>query len=241
MKTEAFVTTSNALEEWRTFNHKTSEKVNRIDSKIIYSMKNLLFTFSLLLLISCSSSTPENTITSLSKKYNYQLFFETIDSTSYKIKINVLDKENKVLQIFENHFKENFHKDIVEENFKGTANYRSYLTKVNDTARVEDNNFGFLVVSDFNLDGYEDFAINTTFSNTGFHYTVFTSDTKGTFKKDIYYSEKIIDLPHEYLKEERTIVTYGVGTFHKDKHYTFDLKEKKWIFLKWGKANHEKY
>jgi|GraSoiStandDraft_1057264.scaffolds.fasta_scaffold194696_2 hypothetical protein len=121
--------------------------------------------------------------------------------------------------------------------FKKCENVRSYSTGLHSKVEVLDNDYGDLVVADFNFDGKEDFAVIRESGVTqGPLYSFYIQSVAGIFNYDKYLSETIVYFP-EINRKKRTLTTYtlagAIGVFERiykqDKLNKWKLVSKKLI------------
>jgi hypothetical protein len=99
-----------------------------------------------------------------------------------------------------------------ESSFVNCNNVRSYTTGLNQNAEVVDNDFGDIIVADFNFDKKEDFAVKREEGGNGgplYNYYIQTSPT--SFKLDKFLSEKMIWFPTTFDKSKKTLTTLVPG------------------------------
>jgi hypothetical protein len=85
---------------------------------------------------------------------------------------------------------------------------RSYITGKNARKEVIDNDFGDLVVADFNFDGREDVALKTDGGgNGGPYYTFYRQDEKGHFQIDHFLTDSVSFFPVRFNPSKRTLTT----------------------------------
>ena len=85
---------------------------------------------------------------------------------------------------------------------------KSYETGYNDTMLIMDNDFGNIVVADFNFDGKYDIAIKRAEGgNSGPVYNFYLLQNNGKFKLDTFLSEKMGYFPDEFDKKSSTLTT----------------------------------
>lgn len=85
---------------------------------------------------------------------------------------------------------------------------RSYSTGYNKSAEVSDNDFGDLIVADFNFDGKDDLAVKIDFGgNGGPTYAYYLQDSKGKFIKDKYLTETVSFFPDTIDTKKKVLIT----------------------------------
>jgi hypothetical protein len=85
---------------------------------------------------------------------------------------------------------------------------RSYVTGKNVRKEAIDNDFGDLIVVDFNFDGLEDVALKTDGGgNGGPYYTYYRQDEKGHFQIDHFLTDSVSFFPVKFHRSKKTITT----------------------------------
>jgi hypothetical protein len=85
---------------------------------------------------------------------------------------------------------------------------RSYSTGKNRDAEATDNDYGDLIVADFNFDGREDFAAkNDSGGNAGPLYNYYIQQTSGQFSLDTFLTQEMQFFPADINKTRRTLTT----------------------------------
>jgi hypothetical protein len=85
---------------------------------------------------------------------------------------------------------------------------RSYSTGKNRDADATDNDYGDLIVADFNFDGREDFAAkNDSGGNAGPLYNYYIQQTSGQFTLDQFLTREMQFFPDDINKARRTLTT----------------------------------
>ena len=141
----------------------------------------------------------------LSKTLNYQSFIKRIPTEytdSCIVKIVVSGKTDKNI-VYETDITSTY---LLGNNTFANENVRSYITGKNINKDVIDNDYGDLVVADFNFDGLEDFAIKREEGgNAGPFYNFYIQSTRNTFAIDKYLSDTIISFPNEMDFEQKKV------------------------------------
>lgn len=97
---------------------------------------------------------------------------------------------------------------LFKSSFVDCNNVRSYTTGINKNAEVVDNDFGDLIVADFNFDNKEDFAIKREEGgNGGPLYNYYIQTSGNTFRLDQFLSETMIFFPMNIKKSNKTLTT----------------------------------
>jgi len=146
--------------------------------------------------------------TNLSKDYTFSTKSVVFKSTkelidSCTITIEVLRKGNDYKQTI------NFNSGWMFDGVYTDCNaVRSYSTGVNKTADVGDNDFGDLIVADFNFDGLEDLAVKIAFEgNGGPTYAYYIQGSEGKFIKDNYLTETVSFFPDTINATKKVLIT----------------------------------
>ena len=190
-------------------------------------MRNLKYTF-LIFLVSFFSQAQKCIHSNLSKLYNFSVELKRVnDSNDCKIILNIIDKNNskKVQKIIVNS------EFIFEKDFKNCSEIRSYSTKINDKKIDEDNDFGDLIIADFNFDGKEDFAIKKdSGGNGGPLYEFYIQNNNQNFIKDDFLTNKLEFFPSSINKSKNTLTTLvHANAYERCKTvYKYNSKLKKW-------------
>mgnify|MGYP003577160154 CR=1 FL=1 len=128
---------------------------------------------------------------------------ESLDSCIITITI-LKKKSQKTLQTIK--YSSTF---IYENGFHRCAFVRSYSTGKNKKVEVLDNNYGDLVVADFNFDGKDDFAVvKESGVSDGPLYSFYIQSKAGRFSYDKYLSETVTYFPSNINPKKRTLTTY---------------------------------
>lgn len=116
--------------------------------------------------------------------------------------------------------------------FPDCNNCLSYITGKNSKRIVMDNDFGELVIADFNFDGREDFAVfNDVGGNGGPMYTFFVQNENRKFSRDPFLSDTMKYFPDDMdnnKKQLTTVVHANACEFCKTT-YHLDTVSGKWI------------
>lgn len=115
--------------------------------------------------------------------------------------------------------------------FESKKNARSFITGKNKSKETIDNDFGDLIVADFNFDTKEDFAVvNDSGGNGGPLYTFYIQKEKGHFENDKFLTDSVIFFPSKINLKNKSLTT----TVHADvcgfteTIYQFNSKSKQW-------------
>ncbi len=191
------------------------------------TMKKLKYSF-LIFLISLLANGQKCLHTNLSKSFNFAVELERVkDSSSCKIILKVIDKKtskNTQEIIINSEF-------IFEKDFKDCGKTRSYSTKINDKTIDEDNDFGDLIIADFDFDGKEDFAIKKdSGGNGGPLYEFYIQKINNEFVKDDFLTNTLEFFPSKIDNSKKTLTTLvHANAYQRCKMiYKYNPKIKKW-------------
>ncbi len=114
---------------------------------------------------------------------------------------------------------------------------RSYLTGKNKEADVSDNDFGDLVIADFNFDNKEDFAfIRNSGGNGGPEYFFYIQNNKGEFVKDAFLSDSMEFFPSIDQKKKVLVTLVHANaremcesTYRLDKNKHWYRAKRRWV------------
>ena len=167
----------------------------------------------------------------LSKEFDFEIKLqkikipdEIIDSNY--VKVIVYKKSSKKKQEF--NFGSSF---LFEKTFIDCKMVRSYSTGINKNTEIVDNEFGDLVIADFNFDNKEDFAIkNDSGGNGGPTYNFYIQDKNKKFTLDKFLTDKMEFFPTKFVAKNKKIITYVHANAYQLSENTFEynLKIKKW-------------
>lgn len=165
----------------------------------------------------------------LSNNYDFQVEFNKSHKEfgdSCLVEISVLNKNNEIVSKLR-HFGFYFFDD---ELFSG-SNIKSYLTQKNCDEDIVDNDFGDLIVADFNFDSHEDFAIKRDEGgNGGPLYCFYLNSKNNSFEYDPFLSEKMGWFPVKIDSKAKTLTTevHASASSYQETIFRFDLILKKW-------------
>ncbi|OXA78560.1 hypothetical protein SAMN05444397_10954 [Flavobacterium aquidurense] len=167
----------------------------------------------------------------LSKEFNFEIRVrkitipkEEIDSNA--VKIIVYNKISNKKQEF--NFGSNF---LFEKTFIDCKTVRSYSTGINENAEIIDNEFGDLIIADFNFDGKEDFAVkNDSGGNGGPTYNFYIQGKNKDFTLDNFLSTEMKFFPSKFITKSKQLVTYVHANAYQLSENIFEYNEK---FKKW--------
>lgn len=215
-------------------------------------MKRLFFLFTTqLLLSSCSESYKKdsnndvklsgNDVTKLIQKElklfndlsNEFVFVVEFDKNQKEfgdscfVEISVLKQNNNETVSKLHHFGFYFFDD---ELFSG-SNIKSYLTQKNCDEDIFDNDFGDLIVADFNFDSHEDFAIKRDEGgNGGPLYCFYLNSKNKSFEYDPFLSEKMGWFPVKIDSKAKTLTTevHASASSYQETIFRFNSILNKW-------------
>lgn len=119
--------------------------------------------------------------------------------------------------------------------YTSTDNFRSYCTKVNANKQVVDNDFGEIIVADFNFDGLEDIAaMNDSGGNGGPLYTYFIQDSTFQFHVDYYLTNEMTFFPTIILPERKLLINSVHANAYGNNWSTYKYfpESKKWKHMR---------
>ena len=146
------------------------------------------------------------------------------------INISIFDKSsNKIIQ--EIQYSSEFYYDA----FSKCDNVRSYTTNFNRDSIALDNDYGDIVVADFNFDNKDDFAIkNNSGGNGGPEYRFYIQDLSGKFIFDEFLSTKMIFFPIHINVTNQTLTTivHANALQSTETKFKVNLNNQKWKIVK---------
>lgn len=155
----------------------------------------------------------------LSDKFNYIITGINVGDDDYEIKINVINKNNSQTEIVE------FTPNLLNKNFKFIAKSYLFETKINENIE-NPNNF---IISDYNFDGLEDFAILFDIGgNSGPLYSYFLQNRDGTFTEDEKFPLYQSVFPVTIDKNSKSLITETANGCCKIKTIVYQLSIKGW-------------
>jgi hypothetical protein len=118
-----------------------------------------------------------------------------------------------------------------DASYSDCNNVRSYITGVNKYDIAEDNDYGDIIVADFNFDKKDDVAFKRNMGgNGGPPYIFYIQDDKGVLVRDVFLTEIMEYFPSEINAVNQKLVTlvhanaYSMGKTT----YKYSTKTKKW-------------
>jgi hypothetical protein len=119
--------------------------------------------------------------------------------------------------------------------FNKCSNVRSYITHTNTKIEALDNDYGDLIIADFNFDKLEDIAVkNDSGGNGGPSYTFFIQTRNGEFAIDKYLTEEMNYFPFEINTANKTLTTLVHANANEMSERTFKIDQTtyKWREIK---------
>lgn len=169
----------------------------------------------------------------LSKEFNFEVKIrkitnpkEEIDSNA--VKIIVYNKITNKKQEF--NFGSSY---LFEKTFIDCKTVRSYSTGINKNAEITDNDFGDIIIADFNFDNREDFAVkNDSGGNGGPTYNFYIQDKNKNFTLDKFLTTQMEFFPSKFITKSKSLVTYVHANAYQLSENTFEYNEqlKKWKY-----------
>lgn len=146
--------------------------------------------------------------TELSKTFTFQSSIIRIYSDGYDSNIVTLVVKNKNTKaiVYIVRFATDF---LLGDSTFMNANIRSYTTGKNKEAVIPDNDYGDIVVADFNFDSREDFAVKREVGGNGgpiYNYYLQTADA--SFELDKFLSDTMKWFPGDFNKTKKTLTTW---------------------------------
>ncbi|MGV3459566.1 MAG: XAC2610-related protein [Flavobacterium sp.] len=124
---------------------------------------------------------------------------------------------------------------MFEDVFSDCNNYRSYSTGFNKDSESPDNDFGDLIVCDFNFDGREDFALKASSGGNGgpvYYYHI--QNSRGLFAMDNFLTETMEFFPIEVNPKKKTLMTSVHANAYQNCETTYKYNGKSGM---WKKAH----
>ena len=102
------------------------------------------------------------------------------------------------------------------------------MTDVNKDSENIDNDFGDLVVADFNFDGLEDFAVKRgEGGNAGPEYNFYLQSKDSEFELNRFLSDEMMYFPFVIDPKKKRLITLVHGNAYQMSEKIFELKGKK--------------
>ncbi|MFH6998640.1 XAC2610-related protein [Flavobacterium sp. FlaQc-57] len=169
----------------------------------------------------------------LSKEFNFEIKVrkiknpkEEIDSNTVKIIVHnkITNKKQEI------NFGSSF---LFEKTFINCKTVRSYSTGINKNSEIIDNDFGDLIIADFNFDNKEDFAVkNDSGGNGGPTYNFYIQDKNKNFALDPFLTSEMEFFPSKFIVKNKRLITYVHANAYQLSENIFEYNEKlkKWNF-----------
>jgi hypothetical protein len=148
--------------------------------------------------------------TDLSNTFDYKIHFKRMFNVdgihdSCIVQLNIIDKKTHI-QVDSLIVYSTFLYGIV---FQNCNNARSYITGKNEHKEVADNDYGELIIADYNFDSREDIAlIRDSGGNGGPVYNFYIQGDNNKFLLDKYLTDSMEFFPSEFNKKKRSLVIY---------------------------------
>lgn len=120
---------------------------------------------------------------------------------------------------------------MLDDAYSNCSNVRSYTTAINKNGIAQDNNYGDIIVADFNFDNRDDIAFKRNAGgNGGPPYLFYVQNEKGLFILDMFLTEIMEYFPSEIDTVNHKLVTLvHSNTYSRGKTtYKYFTKIKKW-------------
>ncbi|KOS05049.1 hypothetical protein AM493_02625 [Flavobacterium akiainvivens] len=192
----------------------------------------------LLLLFASCAFAQDCTYTNLSKQLDFTVkakrfeYANTSDSVDVDVTVIIKKGGRKSNVHFGTH-------SFYDDSYAQCGNVRSYTTGVNKDKETLNNDYGDLIVADFNFDGSDDFALKYDgWSNSGPGYNFYLQQKDGSFIKDDYLSEKVFYCPEsvDASKKELTVSAISGAVGMNRRTYRYDDKNKSWGISRYERA-----
>ncbi|MDB5274599.1 MAG: repeat protein [Chitinophagaceae bacterium] len=201
---------------------------------ILYTMKIIL----LFLFITTTAYAQDCLQTDLSNSYNINTHIDRIsreeNADFCRVALSIQDKKtNQTIQTIL--LNANFYYSSV---FSDCNTVRSYTTGKNKDAEVMDNDFGDLIVADFNFDQKEDIALKKdSGGNGGPMYNFYLQTTDGVWKINEFLSDTMDFFPSQINAKKKTLTTWvhanareqSVTTYKLSKNNTLVKTKRKYV------------
>ncbi len=174
--------------------------------------------------------------TKLSKKFDFKTEIQRIKivggyNDSCIITITIIDKFKKTEVQKITYSSTHLFKEV----FLDCGFERSYITYQNIKSKDVDNDFGDLIVADFNFDDKEDFAIKGDAGGNGGPAYNFYIQKNGKFILDSFLTEQMMFFPTNINKHNKTLTTLVHANVYERGETTYKLDSE---MNKWKKVRH---
>jgi len=195
-------------------------------------MKTIL----LLLTITLGAFAQDCVHTNLSKDFDFKVYAkwygsaEHTVSDSLDVKIEIISKKTKAGQQI--HFGSAW---MFEGTYTNCKYVRSYSTGFNKDSLYTDNDYGDIVVADFNFDGLDDVAFKQNGGgNGGPSYYYYIQDKKGKFIQHDFLTATMGYFPAEFVPLKKRLITrvHANAYQYSETTYQYDASAMKWKILK---------
>lgn len=162
----------------------------------------------------------------LSNQFNVSLEVNQTNRDSSKISIEIFEKaSNKIID----RINVNSQWLIIPPMFSDCQNVRSFSTGVNVDKEIIDNEFGDFIVSDFNFDNLDDFAIAIdNGGNGGTIYSFYIQKANRKFELEKFLSETMLRFPVSFDRKNETLTTSVHANAYGNSETVFQLRNGKW-------------
>lgn len=186
-------------------------------------LKSYLILF--LILIASAANAQSCTYKNLSKTFDFKVSYKSKNEIK-TISLIIIQKSTKKI------FQEiTYDSELLSEfEFKECANVRSYSTGVNKNKKNMDNDFGNLIIGDFNFDGIEDLAIKQESGGNGDPVYNYYLQKNKKFVLDVFLTNTMKFFPSEIDKKRKTLITYvHANAYEFSKNlFLYDTNAKTW-------------
>jgi len=131
---------------------------------------------------------------------------------------------------------------LASESFKNCSTNKSFITGKNQNKKAVENDYGDIVVADFNFDNKEDFAVKREEGgNGGPLYNFYIQAENRKFILDNFLSNTMMWFPFEMDKTEMILATYVRSNSAEDEKviYQYDVEKREWKIVKRQKYRNE--
>lgn len=169
----------------------------------------------------------------LSHKYIFTVTLDRptpgADYENISVAVSIADKVSKA-QVQKIVISTNY---LFSEVFVDCNNVRSYTTGLNKNREDIDNDYGDLIVADFNFDSKEDFALKKdSGGNGGPVYNFYIQNEQGSFSLDTFLTRKMEFFPTHIKRSNKTLVTLVHANAYQLGEHTYRLDKNGWKEIK---------